>query len=71
MRFFLIATTSKLALGPIQPPIQCVVGALTPGVKRSGYEGFEADHSPPPIAEDKNAWLYTSTPQYVFMMCLI
>jgi hypothetical protein len=26
----------------------------------------EADHSPPSSAEVKNAWSYTSTPQYVF-----
>jgi hypothetical protein len=29
--------------------------------------GLEADHSPPSSAEVKNAWSYTSTPQYVFM----
>jgi hypothetical protein len=34
------------------------------GVKRPGRE---ADHSPPSIAEFKNAWSYTSTPQYAFM----
>jgi len=28
----------------------------------------EADHSPPSSAEVKNAWSYTSTPQYVFMV---
>jgi hypothetical protein len=27
----------------------------------------EADHSPPTSAEVKNAWIYTSTPPYVFM----
>jgi hypothetical protein len=27
----------------------------------------EADHSPPAGAEVKNAWSYTSIPQYVFM----
>jgi len=32
----------------------------------------EADHSPPSRAEFKNAWSYTSTPQYVFMgWCLV
>jgi hypothetical protein len=40
-----------------------------PGIKRPRRE---ADHSPPSSAEDKNAWSYTSTPQYVFMAwCLI
>jgi hypothetical protein len=29
--------------------------------------GREADRSPPSSAEVKNAWSYTSTPQYVFM----
>jgi hypothetical protein len=27
----------------------------------------EADHSPPSIAEVKNAWIYTTIPQYAFM----
>jgi hypothetical protein len=27
----------------------------------------EADHSPPSGAEVKNAWSYTSTPQYAFI----
>jgi hypothetical protein len=35
------------------------------GVKRPRRE---ADHSPPSSAEVKNAWIYTSTPQYVFMV---
>jgi hypothetical protein len=38
-------------------------------VKRPGRE---ADHSPPPSAEVKNAWSYISTPQYAFMAwCLV
>jgi hypothetical protein len=37
-------------LGPTQPPIQRVSGALSLWVKRSGRE---ADHSPPSSAEDK------------------
>jgi hypothetical protein len=35
---FLFSTTSRPVLGPTQPPIQCVPGALSPGVKRSGLE---------------------------------
>jgi hypothetical protein len=32
----------------------------------------EPEHSPPPSAEVKNVWSYTSTPPYVFMVwCLI
>jgi hypothetical protein len=38
----LFTTVSRPALGPIQPPIQWVPGALSPGVKRPGRE---ADHS--------------------------
>jgi hypothetical protein len=56
---FLFTTASRTALGPTQPPIQWVPGALSLGVKRPGRE---ADHSPPSSAEVKNAWSYTSTP---------
>jgi hypothetical protein len=38
---FLFATVSRTALGPTQPPIQWVTGALSLGVKRLGRE---ADH---------------------------
>jgi hypothetical protein len=49
--------------------IQWVAVALSPGVKRPGRE---ADHSPSPIAEVKNAWSYTSIPPYVFLVwCLV
>jgi hypothetical protein len=46
------------------PLIQYVPGALSVGIKRPGRE---ADHSPPSSADVKNAWSYTSTPQYAFM----
>jgi hypothetical protein len=54
---FLLSTASKPALGPTQPPIQWVLGALSLGVKRPGHE---ANHSPP-STEVKNVWRYTST----------
>jgi hypothetical protein len=60
----LFTTASILALRPTQPPIQWVPGALSLGVK---WLGCEVDHSPPSNAKVKNAWSYTSTPQYVFM----
>jgi hypothetical protein len=64
---FLFTTMSRMALEPIQPPIEWVPGALSLGVK---WLGHEADHSPPSRA--KNAWSYTSTPQYAFMAwCLL
>jgi hypothetical protein len=62
-------TASGPTLGPTQPPIQWVSGALSLGVKRPGSE---ADHSHRSSAEAKNAWSYTSTPHYVFMAwCLV
>jgi hypothetical protein len=47
---FLFTTTSRTALGPTQPPIQWIPGALSLGVKRPVRE---ADHSPPSSAEVK------------------
>jgi hypothetical protein len=41
-------TASRTALGPTQPPIQWVSGALSLGVKRWGHG---ADHSPPSSAK--------------------
>jgi len=41
-RFFLLATASRLALGPAQPPIQWILGAVSPGVK---WFECKADHS--------------------------
>jgi hypothetical protein len=49
---FLYCIMSRLALGPIQPSIQWVLEALSPGIKRPGGE---ADHSPPSSAEVKNS----------------
>jgi hypothetical protein len=57
-------TSSKLALGPTQPPIQWILGALSPRIKR---QGREVDHSLPTCAEVKKMWIYTSTPPYIFM----
>jgi hypothetical protein len=48
---FLFTTASRTALGPTQPPIQWVPGAISLGVKRPGRE---ADHSPSSSAEVKN-----------------
>jgi hypothetical protein len=60
----LFTAVSRPALGPTKPPIQWIPGALSVGVKRPGRE---ADHSLPSSAEFKNAWIYTSAPQYAFM----
>jgi hypothetical protein len=47
---FLFDTVFRPAVGPTQPPIQWVPGALSLGVERPGRE---ADHSPPSSADVK------------------
>jgi len=67
--YFLLAIASRLALGPTQPPIQCVPRALSVGLK---WPGYETDRSPPSSAEVQNAWSIPSLPQYAFMAwCLV
>jgi hypothetical protein len=46
LRIFLFTTASRTALGPTQPPIQGVIGAISLGVKRP---------------RSKNEWNYIST----------
>jgi len=55
----LFSETSRQALRPVQPPIQLVMEALSPGLKRPGRE---FDHSPPYRAKMKNDWNHTWTP---------
>jgi hypothetical protein len=50
-RIFLLVSASGPALGPTQPPIQWVPGALSPGGKARPVR--DADHSPPSSAEVK------------------
>jgi hypothetical protein len=47
---FHFSVSSRPELGSTQPPIQCVLGALSPVVKR---QEREADHSSPTSAEVK------------------
>jgi hypothetical protein len=47
---FLFTTASRTALGPTQPPIQWIPGALSLGVK---WPGREANYSPPSSANVK------------------
>jgi hypothetical protein len=47
---FIFTSASRTALGPTQPPIQFVPGALSLGAKRLWRE---ANHSPPSSAEVK------------------
>jgi hypothetical protein len=57
-------SASRTALGSTQPLIEWLPWAVSLWVMRPGRD---ADHSPLSSAEVKNAWSYTSTPQYVFM----
>jgi hypothetical protein len=67
-KIFLFPTTSRLILGPTQPPVQCVLGALSLGIKQPGHE---ADHTPPSTADIKNGGANLHSP-YIFMAwCLI
>jgi hypothetical protein len=50
----------QTGLGPTEPSIELVTGALSRGVKRPGRE---ADHSPPASTEVKCTWIYTFTSQ--------
>jgi hypothetical protein len=50
-RIFPLASVSRPALGPIQPPVQWV---LSSGVKRG--PGRDADHSTPSSTKVENEW---------------
>jgi hypothetical protein len=66
---FFYSTESRPSLGPTQPPIQWVLGALSPGVM---WPGRDDEHLPATSSEVKNRWIYTPTPTYVFLAsCLI
>jgi len=62
MEFFLF-TTSRLGLGPTQPPIQWVLGTIALRVLHLGHE---TDHSLSSSAEVKNVQRsYTATPSTI------
>jgi hypothetical protein len=63
--FFRFSTVSRSALGSTQPPVQWVSRVPSLGVKVTGRE---ATNSPPYTAKFKNAWTYTSIPQYVWYL---
>jgi hypothetical protein len=52
---FLFSTSSRLTLGPTQPPIQWIMKILSLGVK---WPRHEADHSSPVSAKVKKTWIY-------------
>jgi hypothetical protein len=56
---FSFSISSRLALGPSQPPNQWVPGALSSGIK---LLGCQADHWPLTTAEVKKMWASTTPP---------
>jgi hypothetical protein len=67
--FFFVCHRVQIGPEATQPRIQFVPGALSLEIERSGRE---ADHSALHSAEVNNAWSYTSTPPYNFMVwCLL
>jgi hypothetical protein len=55
---FIVTTASRQDLGPTQPSVEWVLGAVSPSINRPGRE---AGHLPPSSADVKNGWSYTST----------
>jgi hypothetical protein len=66
LEIFLFDTASRPAMGTTA--FYSMGAGVLSGSKASGRE---ADRSPPSSVQVKNAWSYTSTPQYVFMAWLV
>jgi hypothetical protein len=65
-RITLYSTAFRRALGPTQPPIQCVPRALSPRVKRPGRGAY---YSPSSSAEVKNSGVIRPLPYKVSWPC--
>jgi hypothetical protein len=66
-RIFLLAPASRLALGPTQPPIQWVLGVLSPGVKCGwGVTLTTHAHLVPRLSMSRS---YTSSPPCASVAC--
>jgi hypothetical protein len=52
---------------PTKTPIQWITRAFFPGIECMEHK---ADHSLLSNVEVKNAWSYTSTPPYAFIVCI-
>jgi hypothetical protein len=55
---------SKRLFTTMSIPASRAYSAFHPVVMKTVSRVFEADHSPPPSGEVKNAWNYTSAPPY-------
>jgi hypothetical protein len=65
--FFPLASVSKPALRPTQPPVQWVPGVLSPAVK--ARPGRDADLSPHLVPRSRTSRSYTPLPQSASMAC--
>jgi hypothetical protein len=66
-RIFLIASLSRPALGPIQPPVQWVRGVLSPGLKRG--RGVMLTTHPHLVPRSSMSRSYITSPPSAFMAC--
>jgi hypothetical protein len=66
-RIFSLASASRPALGPTQPPIQWVLGVLSPGVKRG--RGVMLTTHPHLVSRLRMSRSYTSSPPCASMAC--
>jgi hypothetical protein len=64
---FSIASLSRPALGPTQPPVQWVPGVLSPGLKRG--LGVTLTTHPHLVPRSSMSRSYTSSPPSTFMEC--
>jgi hypothetical protein len=66
-QIFLLAPASRPALGPTQPPIEWVLGVLSPGVKHS--QGVTLTTHPHLVPRLRMSRSYTSSPPCASMAC--
>jgi hypothetical protein len=64
---FPLASVSKPALGNTQPPVQCVLGVLSPGVKRG--RGVTLTTHPHLVPRSRMSRTYTSPPPALPKVC--
>lgn len=64
---FLFFKTSRSALGPTQPPVQCVLRVLSLGIK---WLECEAEHLPLSSAEVSMSGAILPLPPYAFVACI-